>query len=315
MDLEEINQQLEKLLLAEIRTMRPDAILFSGGIDTSLLAALAFKGKSLPLVTVILSEGSGPDLQYSTMAAKRLLAKQHIRYFDVEEAKDAARQVVRLLGRFDPDEIRNDLVIQLGLEFCKELGYSRIMTGDGADELFAGYGFLLEKPLEKIDSWIRMNWCKWRFASNELARNMDMEVVQPFLACPVIEYGIKIPTVYKALDEKGELVGKYVLRKLLANHIPGKLASRKKSAIEYGSGANALSKLFSEAISDIDYWEIKEEFPLMSREQAFYYMLFDECGLTIPRAGADDTPCPLCGAPTEKCFCKICGTSIRRNQR
>ncbi len=315
MDLEETTQKIENLLLSEIRTMRPDAILFSGGIDSSLLAALAFRERRLPLVTVIFGEESGPDLQYSTMAAKRLLAKQHIRFFDVEEAKDAARQIVRLLERFDPDEIRNDLVIQLGLEFCKELGYNHIMTGDGADELFAGYGFLLEKPLEKIDSWIRMNWCKWRFTSKDLALNLGMEVLQPFLACQVIEYGIKIPPVFKALDERGELVGKYVLRKILHNNIPGKLAWRKKSAIEYGSGANSLSQLFAESISDIDYWGIKEEFPLMSREQAFYYMLYDECGLKIPQVGEGEIPCPLCGAPTEKSFCKICGNSITRNQR
>jgi asparagine synthase (glutamine-hydrolysing) len=304
---------VEELLLDEIEKAKVEAILFSGGIDTSLLASLAFRDEKLPLVTMILREGEGPDLEYSTSAAKYLGAEQHIRYFDRDEAIEAAKRTIGVLKRFDPDEIRNDLVIQLGLEFCKEMGLSRVMTGDGADELFAGYGFLLEMPLERIDSWIRMSWSNWRFASKDLAYHMNMQVVQPFLGCHVIEYGIRVPVVYKALDDRGELVGKYVLRKLLADYLPPRLAMRDKSAIEYGSGANMLSDLFSELVTDSDFAKLRKRHPFRNREQAFYFSLFDDMGLEIPPAGEGENPCPVCGAPTCRSFCKICGTFSGKN--
>ncbi len=143
-------QELEEALKEFIEEKTPDAILFSGGIDTTVLALLANGFKETPLITVILSEAEGPDLEYSVSVAKELAALQHIKYFDVGEAKRAAREAIKVLRVFEPIEVRNSLAIYLGLELARDLGYSRVMTGDGADELLVGYDFLLEQPLNDI---------------------------------------------------------------------------------------------------------------------------------------------------------------------
>jgi len=58
---------------------------------------------------------------------------------------------VKTMKSFDPMEIRNSVAIYVGLKVVKENGISTVMTGDGCDELFAGYSFLFRYEKEKLD--------------------------------------------------------------------------------------------------------------------------------------------------------------------
>lgn len=208
-------RDLRNALKVKIEESAPDAILFSGGIDTTVLALLAYEQKEIPLITVILREAEGPDLEYSTAVAKELGALHHIRFFDVHEAERAARETMKILGSFEPIEMRNSLAIYLGLELARDLGYSRVMTGDGADELLAGYDFLLERPLPEIEEWIEDTCDNWSFSTSRLATALGIEVFQPFLDHRIKSMGRKIPIEKRVMDGEGRRVGKYPLRKMI----------------------------------------------------------------------------------------------------
>lgn len=75
-----------------------------------------------------------------------------------------------------------------------------------------------------------------------------------------------------------------------------------------GSGSNRLGELFASMISEEEYAEIVEDLPL-GKEQAFYYRLFREQGMTIPQSDDEENRCDVCGHATVKDFCRMCGTA------
>ncbi|MBN2406407.1 MAG: asparagine synthase, partial [Elusimicrobia bacterium] len=113
-----------------------DAVLFSGGLDSSVLLYL----KRTPAVNVRF-EDFGGDSGYCDIIEKDLGAEIHRRVVTRDEALDAVRKVIKILRSFDP-AIPNDLAVYFGLEKAGELGYNSLMTGDGSDELFGGYSYM-----------------------------------------------------------------------------------------------------------------------------------------------------------------------------
>ncbi|MCJ7744017.1 MAG: asparagine synthase C-terminal domain-containing protein, partial [Dehalococcoidales bacterium] len=113
---------------------RADGILLSGGLDTSILAFVARPSVGF---TVALKGSLASDLVYSEKIAK-LLGIQHKKMeFTTEEALATLPEVIRILKTFDL-ALPNDLSIYFALKLAKENNVSSVMTGDGADELFAG---------------------------------------------------------------------------------------------------------------------------------------------------------------------------------
>lgn len=306
--------RLEGTLSASIEAGSPDAMLFSGGIDSCALASLAFRGRRIPLVTVIWAERPGPDLRYSVLASRLLRAEQHLRFFGILEAQEASRETVRLLRLFEPIEVRNSLTTYLGLELCQRLGFRRVMTGDGADELFAGYGFLLEMPPEEIDRWISTTHPRWSFSTPELGRSLGIEVVQPFLSPEVIAHGLGMAVEKKVFDERGARRGKVPLRQIVARHLGAELAWREKAPIETGSGSVDLGDAFQRLVDDEEFERLSEEMELRDKEHALYYRHFRDLGIEVEPSPDPAVACRTCGARTVNSFCRICGTfpAIRR---
>lgn len=307
MTITSIIQQITDVLEKSIIEKPADAILFSGGIDTSVLAALTCRYSKIPLVTVVFKEAFSSDLQFSTIVAKHLGAEQHIKYFDVDEAIQAAYKVIEILKVFDPVEIRNSIPIYIGLEFCRKMGYHVVMTGDGGDELFAGYSFLLEKPLREIDEWIKNVVKTWGFSSSKLAKSLKITVRQPYTSEDVVKLALRIPIQYKVVKKDNKVIGKYILRKIAEKYLPEKVAWRSKDPIEVGSGASALNTIFAQMMSDKEFNELSKEVKLRDKEQAFYFKIFKTIGCKIPKAKDASNACKYCGAEVSNKFCRICG--------
>jgi len=284
-----------------------EAILFSGGIDTTLIAVLAYKIRKLPLITVIFKETSPPDLKYSMLIAKHLGAEHHIKFFDINEAVSAAKEVIKILKVFDPVEIRNSISIYIGLRFCKNLGYKCVLTGDGGDELFAGYSFLYSKSREEVENWIKSVIRTWEFSSLKIGKYLKILVKQPFTNHNVINIALKIPISLKIARYRGRIYGKYILRKILEKYVPYAVAWRNKDPIEFGSGSTHLRNIFSKWVSEDEYDAFSKEVKLRDKEQAFYYKLFKSLGYVIRPAKNPLKACKYCGSEVENKFCRICG--------
>jgi asparagine synthase (glutamine-hydrolysing) len=204
-------------------------------------------------------------------------------------------------------EIRNDITIYIGLKYLKELGVKSVLTGDGADELFAGYSFMFELEPQDVDTWICDGVECWSFSAKPIGENLGLRVFQPFLDERIIDLALKIPAEFKIAKHNGVTHGKYILRKTFEEMLSSEVVWRSKCPIETGSGSTNLSKIFHVEMEEFN--ELSKIVPLDSQEQAYYFKIYRETISEIPPLNDDEKTCPRCGGgvPMNKKYCKICG--------
>ncbi|MEM2111590.1 MAG: asparagine synthase C-terminal domain-containing protein, partial [Candidatus Bathyarchaeia archaeon] len=142
MDVNEICLNLRRLLEESVKRNLAEGILLSGGLDTSIIAAIASKYVKPKAFTIAFKEAPSPDIKYAKHIAKKLKLEHIIHNFSMDELYAELPTIIRVTKTFDPMEIRNSIVILIGLKTAKEAEVNTVLTGDGADELLAGYSFL-----------------------------------------------------------------------------------------------------------------------------------------------------------------------------
>jgi asparagine synthase (glutamine-hydrolysing) len=306
--------ELNELIIGVLHGGASDGILLSGGIDSSLVACHACTMAPLTGVTMALDRANAPDLYYSEVVAKKTRINHVPASYDMETAEAAAREVVQVMKTFDHVEIRNDITILLALKRLKEAGISKVLTGDGGDELFAGYNHMLAMSPEALRKYIGSLTKQWRFSSIALGRAIGVTVVPPLIDEKIVEFALKLPYEYLVRERYGMLWGKWILRSALERFGLGEVAWREKAPIEKGSGSEQLSiafqKKLGEGIHDIKREAEAEGVRFWSDEQIYFYLLYRELVGNIPKPCSDDEACcPRCGAakPERLAFCRVCG--------
>jgi len=180
-------KQLKERLIESVERNRASGLLLSGGLDSAILAGI---DPTIKAITVRLAE-YGEDKGYAAQVAEFLNIKHHQVAVDIDEALESISDVIKILASFDP-AIPNDVVVYFGLKKAKELGIDALMTGDGSDELFAGYSFM--KDMDDPDGYIRKISSSMRFSSNELGESFGIEIRQPYIDSEIIELALSIPT-------------------------------------------------------------------------------------------------------------------------
>ena len=150
--------KIRDFIKSSLQTSRKkQSLLLSGGLDSSILASLIKPENSF---TVSLN-GNGNDLFYSSIIAKKFSKKHFEIIITNQELISIIERVICIFKTFDPIEIKNSSVIYAGLHSAKSNGIDSIVTGDGGDEIFAGYnylkryynnGTLLKKEIERLNS-------------------------------------------------------------------------------------------------------------------------------------------------------------------
>ncbi|KAF9188795.1 hypothetical protein BGZ51_000319 [Haplosporangium sp. Z 767] len=339
-------QELRRLLLNSLAKHTPcDSILLSGGVDTSILAEAAFavynhekennSDAQKPLtgaITVICTD-QATDEFYSTQIAARTGLIQKIVRITLDSVLEELEFCIKTLETFDPMELRNAIVIARGLSVAKSLGYKTVMTGDGADELFAGYSFLFNMPPERLQAYSDKLTKTMRFSGVRLAKALGLELVQPYLDPELIAFSQqctrdeKINYHEHTQDREWQdrlsgrqLHGKFVLREAFEEEAFS--AWRKKEPIEVGSGTTVLPKMFQESM---DPEELKKEQDRIFEEEGIkirdvehlqyfkvFKKVFGDDMSTYPEKLRKDgrDPCPGCGfnlSRPDQTFCIICG--------
>jgi len=299
----DICEQLRSKLREAVERSRADGILLSGGLDTSILAFVARPSVGF---TVALKDSPASDLVYSEKIAK-LLGIQHKKMeFTTEEALATLPEVIRILKTFDL-ALPNDLSIYFALKLAGESGISSVMTGDGADELFAGYSYMAELSPKDLERYISKLSQNWHFSANELGKSLGVEVKQPFLDEDLVHFALEISPELKVKDG----VGKYILRKTFEDVMPAEIVWRRKEPIEYGSGSTKLHELINNMVTDGEFQAARKEvdIKLINKEHFFYWRIYSEVVGEIPKAGDDEISCPCCGAAMGTYHCPTCGFS------
>jgi len=302
----DICEQLRGKLKEAVERSRADGILLSGGLDTSILAFVARPSIGF---TVALKDSLASDLSYSEKVSE-LLGIQHEKMeFTTEEALATLPEVIGILKTFDL-ALPNDLSMYFALKLARESGISSIMTGDGADELFAGYSYMAdmaELPPEDLGRYIRRLSQNWHFSANELGRALGIEIRQPFLDEDFVSFALAISLKLKVKDR----VGKYILRKSFEDLIPAEIVWRRKESIEYGSGSTKLHEIINNMVTDEEFQSAGEEVDIkfINKEHFFYWRIYNRVVGQIPRARDDEISCPCCRAAMGTYHCPICGFS------
>lgn len=227
-------------------------IAFSGGIDSAVVAALAGKKtRDFRLYAVGLPDSH--DLVQAEFAARALgmenLLVTHI--LSPEEIEAAVPEVIRAVESVNPMKVSIGLPLYIIAKHARKDGVRVLLTGQGSDELLAGYRrheAFLEAGGEVLDREVFGDICKISEVNLErddmvtMANSVELRV--PFLDPEVVRVGLAISPELKVQKMDGVYSRKYILRKMALDLLSPELARKEKKAMQYGTGVQkVLDKL------------------------------------------------------------------------
>ena len=305
-------EQCMRILTNAVDECKSDWIALSGGLDSSILAHLR-KDQKPQTMTIITKDFLGTDLTFAQIIAKHLGLPLSLIQVSMEEVLDSINETIKILGNYNDIEIRNSIVPYIYLTTLKKKGVDSVITGDGADEVFAGYNFLLKKSDEEIGEELKRIKKIMHFPSKDIARSLNMKVETPFLNEELIKFSDDIEISKKINSKEGEKFGKWILRETFEKYLPNNITWREKSPMQDGSGTNNLTGLFNTIITDDIFTEKKTRILeedgvyIRTKESLHYYECFRKTN-SVKKSNSDNR-CPDCDyeiAPNSR-FCRMCG--------
>lgn len=233
MDLATCNE-LKAMLTDTIARNYSDNLLLSGGLDSSIVSSILHPKKTF---TVALSY-EAPDVSYARLIA-RMYSKQHREIIlTLNELFQVVESVIHLLKTFDPIEVRNSSVIFAAFEVLKSEGYKSIVTGDGADELFAGYNYLLRyfDDHARLSDELARLWDLMSFSSVRIGNKLGIRVLTPYLDKQFVQFAKSLTVDTKVGLQSGKKWGKFILRQCFERELGKFVVWRRKYPQEEGSG-------------------------------------------------------------------------------
>jgi asparagine synthase (glutamine-hydrolysing) len=253
----------------------------SGGLDSSIITSLV-----QPLVDDLHTFAAGlegaEDLYYARQVADFLKTNHHEVVVTMPELLKALPDVIYHLESFDALLVRSTLTNYLVAKRASNY-VGAVFSGEGGDELFAGYDYLKNLPTEKLEDELiditrRLhNTALQRVDRSATASGLAVHI--PFLDPDVVEYAQRIPSNLK-LQRNGKLVEKWILRKALEDVLPENVLWRPKAKFWQGSGLGELMAQYAEQkISDQDFMQQRNldgGWTLNTKEELMYYRVFKE---------------------------------------
>ncbi|MGH2919890.1 MAG: asparagine synthase (glutamine-hydrolyzing) [Solirubrobacteraceae bacterium] len=262
----------------------PVGVFLSGGLDSAIVAAIAARHareRGERLKTFAVGTPHSADLVAARVVARHLGTEHHERVYDSREAVRALPAVVRAIEHFDPSLVRsavpNFFLAEMTAQHVKV-----VLTGEGADELFAGYEYLrgFDTPQALQEELMRTvhglhNLNLQRCDRVTMAHGLEARV--PFLDRQVIAFAFGLPMAWK-LSAPGELE-KRLLRRAFSGWLPDEILWREKAEFGDGSGAkDALTSTVEDGVTEADFKRDRDAIdpPLRTREEFAYHRIFAE---------------------------------------
>ncbi|MEM0372611.1 MAG: diphthine--ammonia ligase [archaeon] len=248
-----MQNELKKLLATSLPKEHA-ALLFSGGVDSTILAKL-MKDKGVSFEAITVGGERSSDVENARKAAKTLGIKLHVKTISKKEVEKKIPELITVIGEINPVKTGVGLVKLIALEEAKKHGFVCAVTGSGADELFAGYARMRENTQEQCKK-LAENYFKDNDYLFKIADHAGVKLILPFMKKEVADFALSLPLEHK-VDEKAN---KVILRKLACELGLGEHAERKKTAAQYGSGIDKMMEKLAKPKTKTQY--LKDSFPL-----------------------------------------------------
>ncbi|ABR54121.1 asparagine synthase (glutamine-hydrolyzing) [Methanococcus vannielii SB] len=238
---DELENALLESVLKRVNGIEKVGIIYSGGVDSTLISKIASEFSNVTLYSVGTKDSE--DLIYAERAAIEMGLKFRKKIILKEDYEKYLLSVAQAIDELDVMKLSVGIPIYVASQMAKEDGITVVLSGQGADELFAGYHrykriydengeeYLKESIKKDVYNIYRANLERDDHVT--MANGVELRV--PFLDKKVVEVSLSIPVKYKIEGQ-----GKKILREIALKYIPEYIAERPKKAAQYGSGSEKM---------------------------------------------------------------------------
>ncbi len=318
-DLILLRQSLEDSVHSHLMSDVPYGVLLSGGLDSSLVAAIAVRYARKRVEDNDQSEAwwprlhsfaigleGSPDLAAAARVAEQIGTVHHNFHFTIEDGLNALSQVIYHLETYDVTTVRASIPMYLLSRKIKSMGIKMVLSGEGSDEIFGGYLYFHHAPnpkelhQETVRKLQRLHFYDC-LRANKAMMAWGVEPRVPFLDRRFLDVAMRFNPANKMVrPAKGALRGmeKWLLRKAFEGYLDDKILWRQKEQFSDGVGYNwikSLKELAEREVSDAQMQRVKLRFainPPGSKEAYLYRSIFEKqfpnssaasAALTVPQ--------------------------------
>jgi asparagine synthase (glutamine-hydrolysing) len=296
--IEDLKTAFEASVHRQLMSDVPYGVLLSGGLDSSVVSAIAKKFASRRIETQDKSEAwwpqlhsfavgleGSPDLAAARKVADHIGTIHHEINFTIQEGLDAIRDVIYHIETYDVTTIRASTPMYLLARVIKSMGVKMVLSGEGADEIFGGYLYFHKAPdpkafhEETVRKISKLHLYDCLRANKSLAA-WGVEGRVPFLDKEFMDVAMRLNPKDKMICN-GRME-KWVLRKAFEDYLPASVAWRQKEQFSDGVGYNwidTLKALAAKEVSDEQLVNAKYRFPINpppTKEEYLYRTIFHE---------------------------------------
>ena len=297
-DIDKLRVGLQEAVKQQLMSDVPYGVLLSGGLDSSIISAIAQKyaakrvedggqtGAWWPrLHSFAVGLKGAPDLEKARCVAEHIGTVHHEINYTIQEGLDAIRDVIYFTETYDVTTVRASTPMYLLARVIKSMGIKMVLSGEGADEIFGGYLYFHKAPSaqafheETVRKLSKLHWYDCLRANKSLSA-WGVEGRVPFLDRDFLDIAMRLNPQAKMCP--GDVMEKKILRKAFADMLPEEIAWRQKEQFSDGVGyswIDTLKKITSEQVSDEQMAHAAERFPIhtpLCKEEYFYRSIFEE---------------------------------------
>jgi asparagine synthase (glutamine-hydrolysing) len=277
-------EQVRQLLIESVMNCMGDPnqfnVLLSGGLDSSVVAVAAAEVAS-SVHSVCVGTKDSEDIRMARLVAERIGTSHKERIYDVEDMLKVLDDAIYYGETFDYPLVRSCVPNYMATHMFSNR--NRVtLCGEGGDEVFAGYDFLLEVKKDEQLRDQRIALLKDGHATgfqrvDRMTASASLDGRMPLMSKPIVDYGLQLGR--KALLGSKAEKNKLVLRRAFANDLPKQVAWRRKRRFSDGAGSiNALVDHAERTISDKEFELGRRFLPkgrIRTKEELMYYRIFE----------------------------------------
>lgn len=296
--IQDVHDALKAAVKRQLMSDVPYGVLLSGGLDSSVISAIAKEYAARRVETDNTQDAwwprlhsfsiglkGAPDLIKAREMAKHIGTVHHEINYTIQEGLDAVRDVIYFIETYDVTTVRASTPMYLLARVIKSMGIKMVLSGEGADEIFGGYLYFHKAPdaksfhEETVRKLSKLHLYDCLRANKSLSA-WGVEGRVPFLDKEFIDVAMRLNPMAKMCP--GNTIEKKIVREAFAGMLPESVTWRQKEQFSDGVGyswIDTLKEFTDQAVTDEQMAHAAERFPIntpMNKEEYYYRSIFSE---------------------------------------